>query len=219
MNFIKSLKSFSPYEGTRPSELGIAIIVGGFGASGSSTIAEMLAEHYHLSYNYGGGMMREIARIHGYDDLEDFFKMDDFISNSTEYDLQVEKFMLQALGQENVLLDSKIGAAIATKLKLGVTLKIWLDAPVEIRAKRVFEKDGDLFPENPTLEERKKLDQNIKDLEYRFDVDKKRYRLLYDIDYDKPEKYNDIVLMTQGMNANQTFDSLLKQIKIDGYLK
>jgi cytidylate kinase len=46
-----------------------------------------------------------------------------------------------------------------------------------------------------------------------------RYKELYDVEYDRQELYNDIVLDSSKLNAKETFDLILERIEDGGYIK
>jgi cytidylate kinase len=50
-------------------------------------------------------------------------------------------------------------------------------------------------------------------------MDKKRYKELYDIDYDHPEKYNDLVIDNSDQTPDQTFNLIINFLKDAGIKK
>ncbi|MCK9368378.1 (d)CMP kinase [Candidatus Dojkabacteria bacterium] len=191
----------------RPKDLGLLLVVGGPGGSGSSTVAKLLCQHFSLKYVYAGSIMRGIAKEKGFTKIEDFLKTLDEKEN-VKIDEFVDRKMLRLSYTENVLIESKVFAAMAFKLQIPTTVSIWLEAKIEVRAKR-----------KANSQKGKIIEEITKELTDRLEYDKNRYAKLYGIDYLGPKKYNDIVLDTSNMNEYQTLTLILKLIEDGGYIK
>lgn len=191
----------------RAKDLGYLIVVGGPGGSGSSTIAKLLCQKFNLRYIYGGKIMRDIAKKEGYNNLEEFLKkIDD--SNREDIDKKIDKRLMYYSYTKDILIESKIFAALAFKYRIPCTVKIWLDSNIDVRARRKY------------LNDKTKTVEQIKmDLQRRYEIDANRYKDLYGIDYKFPKKYNDIVLDTSNMNEYQTLNLIIKLIEDGGYTK
>jgi cytidylate kinase len=50
-------------------------------------------------------------------------------------------------------------------------------------------------------------------------ADGRRYMELYDVEYSKPEKYNDIVLDTSNIDEKETFNLILEKFKDGRYFE
>ena len=190
----------------RPKNLGILFVVGGYGGSGATTIAKMLARHFNLNRIYAGGLMRDIAKSNGYDKYEDFLR-DTPDSQLKKFDEIVDKKMIKFSYIPNTLIDSKIFSALATKYRIPCTVKIWLSCDIETRARRKTKKDNLDY------------DTVLDDLKERYVSDKNRFEQLYGIDYSNPKKYNDIVIDTTKMNEYQTLNLILKLIEDGKYIR
>ncbi len=206
----------------RPKDLGHLFVVGGPGGSGSSTIAKLLARKYSLNYVYGGLLMRSIAKSKGYTTPE---QLDDFLlslENSNDrfmYDKIIDKKILKLSYQPNVLIDSKIFAAIATKNRIACTVKIWLSASIETRVKRTLHKSGKYDLKSELDKNSSIYKETLTDLMRRHSADMNRYQKLYGVEYDSPKLYNDIVVDSSKIDANQTYNLILKMIDDGGYIK
>lgn len=191
---------------TRSKDLGILMIVGGPGGSGASTIAGMLARHFSLNYVYGGKVMRSLAKGYGFKNINEFFNSDVFKENS--FDFLIDQKLFQKSLKKDVLIDSKVFAALATKNDIACTVKIWLDAHIDVRSKRtVGKKKGDVC-----------FDDVRENLKKRFENDRKRFLDLYGIDFENQEKYNDIVIDSSKQSEQETFNLVLELIEQGGYL-
>jgi cytidylate kinase len=63
------------------------------------------------------------------------------------------------------------------------------------------------------------LEEIRADLVERYASDKKRFLELYDIEFENPRKYNDIVVNSSKQNAMETFEFILRLIENGRYLK
>jgi cytidylate kinase len=203
----------------RPKDLGLLIVVGGPGGSGSSTIAKMLAAHYGLHRIYGGAFMRQIARRKGYATLEEFISSDEFNLGYYHFDKQIDEETVKAAMHRDVLVESKNFAAIATNEQIPCTVKIWLDADIQTRVWRSLASKHKI--KNPEKIDKKSdlYHLTLVGLMQRYSNDKNRYSKLYGIEYEKPELYNDIVIDTTHMNAGETFNKILMEVKRGKFIK
>jgi predicted cytidylate kinase len=192
----------------------IVLVIGGPGKSGSTTIAEMLAKHFGLKRIYGGRLIREVASKKGYKDLDDYLKNED-PEEIKKFDKLVDQKLRNVARSGDVVIESKIFAAIATKEKIPCSAKIWLDADMDVRVQRALEKEG---IKNPVARWIRKI-QIKKDLITRYKIDKERYEALYGIDYDSPEKYNDLVIDNSDQSVDQTFNLIVNFLENAGIKK
>ena len=194
---------------TRSKELGHLVVVGGPGGSGASTIAKKLAQHFSLNYFYGGKLMRDLAKKHGFKNLTKFLESEIFEKNHLVFDSLIDEELFEKSFSRDILIDSKIFAALATKYEIPCTVKIWIDADIDVRAERTKgKKITDL-----TLEE---IRHN---LVKRFENDKRRFMDLYGIEFENQRKYNDILVNSSYQNEGETFEFILKLIENGRYIK
>lgn len=197
----------------RPKELGLLIVVGGPGRSGCSTISKMLATHFKLKRFYGGGIMREYAKEKGME-IEEFVKYIQEEGLGKEYDDKVDKFLLRQAYQKDVLIESKTFAAIAPNFRIPTTVRIWLHAPVDVRAMRAFLKEKRSVDRDST-----EFRDEVKRLNRRYDLDSVRFKESYGIDYSNPKLYNDIVIDSSRLNEVDTLNLILKMIRGGKYIE
>lgn len=189
----------------RPKNLGLLIVVGGFGGSGATTISKMLARKFSLKRIYAGGLMREVAKQKGYPTYEDFLKSITDVELE-KLDRELDRKMVKYSYMPNTLIDSKIFASLCTKYNIQTTVKIWLDCDIEVRAKRKALKDNLNY------------EDVLSNLQMRFEKDKVRFEKLYSIDYSSPKKCNDIVIDITKLNENQTLKLILELISNGRYI-
>lgn len=196
----------------KQNDSNLVIIVGGPGSSGSSTIAQMLSSHFNIRRIYAGDIFRKKAEEAGYDNFEDFLLS--VVKKGYYLDNEIDEELVKIAKKGGVLMESKSFAMICKNIDLHCSVSIWLYANIHVRTLRRLERDG--------YKGIKRLSAYFKirrDLKKRYRIDKSKYFALYRTDYSKPEKYNDIVLDTSKLNAEETFNLILKHIKDGGYIK
>jgi cytidylate kinase len=192
----------------------IVLVIGGPGKSGSSTIAKMLSEHFQVEHVHGGNLFREQARVRGYKSLEDYYR-DANIDEIKELDKEVDNELREYANRGGVVIESKVFAGIATKENISCFAKIWVDADLDTRVYRAVEKEGISNPIAKWIRKR----QIKKDLVLRYEIDRLRYKEMYGLDYDNPEKYNDFVIDSSGQTPDQTFNLIINYLKDAGNKK
>jgi cytidylate kinase len=190
------------------------LVIGGPGKSGSSTIGKMLAEHFNVERIYGGKFFREEAKSDGFSSVKDF--LEEMPKDEIKrLDIKVDEKLREFAKKGSVLIESKTFAAIATKEDIPCTAKIWLDADLEVRVQRAVEKEN---IENPIHRAIRRF-QIRRELSGRHRIDKERYKKLYGIDYDNPEKYNDLVIDNSKQTPEETFNLIINFLKDAGIKK
>jgi predicted cytidylate kinase len=192
----------------------IVLVIGGPGKSGCTTIAKRLAEYLGIERVYGGEFFREAAQRKGFDSLEDFLATMDS-DKVMELDREVDEKLRRYALKGDVVIESKTFAAISKKEDINCSAKIWLDASLDTRVKRALEKE-DISNPISKIFSRGRIKS---DLLRRYEMDKKRYKELYDIDYDHPEKYNDLVIDNSDQTPDQTFNLIINFLKDAGIKK
>lgn len=192
----------------------LLIVVGGPGSSGSTTIAKMLSKHFGIERVYAGGVFRDLVSQLGYPTLDSFYREGDQ-QKFHQLDKQVDQLLIERAMKGNVLIDSKVFAALATVKKIDCTAKIWLDASLPVRVSRYIGKQRDLsFYKKALL-----YIQTWWNLQRRRRKDGLRYKKLYGVDYNAQNSYNDIVIDSSCLNEDETFNLILKEINDGGLIK
>ena len=190
----------------------IVIAIGGPGGSGSTTIAKMLANHFHLKNIYAGDLFRKAAKEKDYEYFEEFLQ--EISKGGNHLDYEIDELMQEYAKQGNVVIDSKIYGALAKTKKLKCDVSIWLNAKLDVRIKRHLEKEH-----VKGINKLRRYFQIKQELKKRYRIDKEKYWRLYKVRYDKPALYYDIVLDTSDIDEQKTFDLILKRIEDGGYIE
>jgi cytidylate kinase len=166
------------------------VTISGPPGSGKSTVASALADHLEYEHISGGDIFRGLAEERDMS-LEEFNEL-------AEEDPQIDKDLDRQLretarNQDDVVLESRLAGWMAGEY---ADIKIWLDAPMGVRARRIAERE-DKTPAAARAETEKREQSETQ-----------RYEEYYAIDFDDitiydlsvntarwgPEAVTDIVL-------------------------
>ena len=196
------------YQIERPRDLGLLVVIGGPGGSGSSTIAKILAEKWNLHRVCAGEIMRNKIEKK---ELSEYLVRQ--VTSHPEIDHSIDQFMVKMSYYPNILIEGKVFAVLATQMGIPCTLKIWITADFSTRIQRILEREGLLKKRIFIGTDDPLYKETEEQLMRRQANDIKRYRKLYKADLTKPEKYNDIVIDTTGLNVPFTIHKIFDEIK------
>ncbi len=148
------------------------ITISGPIGSGKSTVAADLAEALSYEHVSGGDIFRELADERGYTPLE-FNKLaeeDDAIDRDLD-----RRLRQTARERDEVILESRLSGWMAGEY---ADLKFWFDAPEEVRARRVAER------------EEQDYDEALSEMRARAESEYTRYLEYYDIDFEDRSIYD-----------------------------
>jgi len=184
---------------TKPlAKRNIVICIAGMTACGKSTVARRLAEKYGLKYVSGGTALRELAIRMGYKAQErDWWETTEgmrFLERRLRdfrFDKQVDNEMLKWAEQGNVVLDSW---TMPWLFKNG--FNVWIEVSSQERARRLARRD------KVSIREAEKA---IKEKDGKT---KRIYERLYGFKLGEDFSPFDLVLDTELLSANETFENL-----------
>ncbi len=169
------------------------ITVSGPPGSGKTTVASMLASRLGYPLIVGGRIFRHMAQEHGMT-LEEFSR---YAEAHHEVDRELDERLAEELRKRrDVVLDSRLGGWIA-HLHGIPAFKVFLTAPLEIRAMRLMGRDGGT------------LDEVIERVKYREESERKRYMEIYGIDFGDTSIY-DLVLDTSDMRPEEVAEEIAR---------
>jgi len=184
------------------------IIVSGLAGSGKSTLAQQIAKKFGMKCVHASGILRELLDKDVDDISEGAGKNTgwweskegrEFLENRTKdgkFDRMLDKKLLEIIEQGNVVLDSWTMPWLSKK-----GFKIWLDASVEIRAKRVSGRDNNSI---------KEMEESIRE---RDEKTAKIYKELYSFNLGKDLTPFDLVLITNKMKKHEVFEKAVEALK------
>jgi len=176
----------------------IVICIAGMTACGKSTVARRLADKYRLKYVSGGTALKELAIRMGYKaqdrgwwETTEGKRFLEQRQRDFRFDKQVDTELLKWAEQGNVVLDSW---TMPWLFKNG--FKIWIDVSPQERAKRLARRN------KISLREAEKA------VTEKDEKTKRIYERLYDFKLGENFSPFDLVLDTELLSADETFEAL-----------
>jgi len=172
------------------------ITISGPPGGGKSTNAAALAEALGYDHVSGGDIFRALADERGFSlaEFNELAESDDQIDRDLDAQLRET-----ARERDDVILESRLAGWMAGEY---ADVKIWLDAPAEVRAERIADRED------------KSVTEALRETEEREESETQRYREYYGIDFADRSIY-DLSVNTARWSEDATLDILLAAI--EGY--
>lgn len=163
------------------------VTVGGEIGAGKSTVARALACQLGLRYLSAGEVFRDEARRRGLS-LEALGRL---AEEDPTIDRELDAMQVEAARGGDILIDSRLSGWL-----IDGDLRIWLRAPLDVRARRVAARDG--LP----------YEEALREVETREACERRRYRDIYQIDLADLSRYH-VVLDTSRWGADDIVAALV----------
>ena len=163
------------------------ITISGPPGSGKSTVAAAVAEAFGLDHVSGGDVFRGLAAERGLSlaEFNELAEEDDAIDRDLDRRLRET-----AAERDDVVIESRLSGWMAGDY---ADLKVWLDAPLSVRAARIADREG-------TSAERAEEETRVRE-----ESERKRYAEYYDIDFTDRSIY-DLGVNTARWDAEAVID-------------
>ncbi len=174
------------------------ITISGLPGSGKSTVAKMLAKKLNWPRVNAGAIFRAQATKAGLT-LEEF---GDYLAKNPDEDMAIDELVLTfARKHKKAVLEGRVAGWLAKKQRLPA-LKIWLKAPLAIRAKRAAERDHQT------------IDEAMKAIKKREGAERERYFKMYGLDIRRRSIYN-VAIPTEKLKPDEIVRFILKKIPLN----
>jgi len=173
------------------------LTISGLHGTGKSTIGKLISQKLGLKYYSTGQAFRDLANDMNFT-LEEF---SDYVEKNPEIDMKLDDKIKEIALKDNVLIDSQLSAYLLESM---ANFKILLTCPLEIRVKRMTERDAVLY------------DDKLKETTIRENSELARFNKLYDIDLNdqsKMEKIYDLIIDTSELTVEEILEKIFSDLK------
>jgi len=180
----------------------VVIAISGMPGAGSSTIGELLAKKLKLAFFSVGRYNKDEAKKYIKNEKEtkravEFWKQDEKFLNS--FHKKTDEMQIERAKKGNVVIEGKLAIHF---LKDIADYKIWLWAPMMIRAERIQMRDKIPFEEA------------LKNLEEKEQLERENWNKMYGFDYFSQREYADLVIDTSDKTTEEIVDFIIKKFKL-----
>jgi CMP/dCMP kinase len=169
----------------------IVTVSGEIGA-GKSTVARSLARALHLRHLSAGEVFRQEAQRRGVS----LAALGRLAEQDPSIDKALDDMQVRAAQGGDILVESRLSGWL-----IDGDLRIWLKAPLPVRAARVASRDSASY------------NQALGDIQEREECERRRYRAIYGVDLGDLARYH-VVLDTSIWTADDIVDVLLRLARL-----
>ncbi len=167
--------------------------ISGLHGTGKSTIGKLIADKLGIQYYSTGQAFRDLAQEMNMT-LEEYSK---YVEENPEIDKDLDNKIIGIAKKGNIIIDSQLSGYI---LKSVADFKVLLICPLEVRIKRMTERD------NTTYE------QKLKETKLREKSELERFKHLYNIDLSDQKEIQhiyDLILNTKNLTVEKIVEKIL----------
>lgn len=171
----------------------VTVAISGLHGTGKTTASKALANKFELKYISGGEVFREMA------DEKDMnlTEFSEYVEDNPEIDRRIDRRTAEESRKDGILIDARLAGWMAEK----ADVKILLTAPLEVRVRRIAEREDRSFEEVR------------KETISRESSERERYKDLYNINVSDHSTF-DVVLNTEKFNQKEMIKILSEAIKL-----
>jgi cytidylate kinase len=167
------------------------LTISGLPGSGTTTVGKLLAEHYGVEMISAGDVFRGLAKERGMT-LAEFGAL---AESDPSIDIEIDKRQSKiANSSDGLILEGRLAGHMAEN-----ALKLWVKAPMEVRVRRIVEREGSSF------------DIRLRETVEREASEALRYKEIHSIDINDLSIY-DIVIDSSRWDQFVITDILIKAI-------
>ncbi len=173
------------------------LTISGLHGTGKSTIGKLIAENLALRYYSTGQAFRDLA-----EDLNMTLKeFTEYVEENPEIDKNLDDKIIEIAQKDNIIIDSQLSGYILRSI---ADFKMLLICPLEIRVKRMAERDDTSY------------DEKLKETVLREKSELERFKILYNIDLRDREKIKaiyDLIVNTESLTIEEILKLILTNLE------
>ena len=169
------------------------ITIGGLAGTGTTTTAVLLSEKLDIPFVSSGSIFRSMAKEKGMSVLE----FSEFAERNDDIDKEIDRRQAElAKSSQNLILEGRLSAFFVE-----ADLKLWLMAPIDVRAKRISQRES------------KSVDVAKKEIKIREESEALRYLDIHNIDIGNLDIY-DLMINTDRFDPESITKIILTTLKV-----
>ena len=169
------------------------ITIGGVAGSGTTTVAKVLSERLGIPFVSAGAIFREMAAERGMTPIE-FGK---FAESNTDIDKEIDNRQAKLAEEaDDLIVEGRLSAYF-----IDADLKVCFTAPLDVRAKRVCEREG------------KSVETAREEILAREESEAIRYMDIHNIDITDMDIY-DLIINTNSFDPDSISEIILTTLKV-----
>jgi predicted cytidylate kinase len=172
------------------------ITIGGPPGSGKTTVAKLLSQKLDMALVVIGEIFRSLAKEKGYT-LSEFGEI---ASSDHSIDIELDKRTIEKARQDNLVLEGRLAGVMLQKNDIP-SFKIWLDADITERAKRIAQRDGG------------EIEDVISLIRKREQCELDRYQEIYGVKLTDKNIY-DLIIDTTDISSEKVVDIILDALEV-----
>ncbi|MEM7825692.1 MAG: cytidylate kinase family protein [Candidatus Aenigmatarchaeota archaeon] len=174
----------------------LVIVISGPPGVGTTSVGKEVAKKLKLRFLSPGKTYKSFLKEKEAKAALEFWKTR--LGKSKKLHESLDKNQIKEAKKGNIVITGKLSIYF---LKDIANYKIWLEAPLEVRAKRTSQRDKISFEEA------------LKQISERERMERKEWKDIYGFDYFDLKKYADLVLDNSNLTLKETVDKILSFIK------
>jgi len=173
------------------------LTISGLHGTGKSTIGKLVADKLGIKYYSTGQAFRDLAKEMNLT-LEE---LSEYAEKNPGIDEKLDNKIIEIAQKGDIIIDSQLSAYILESI---ADFKILLTCPLEIRIKRMAQRDKESY------------DKKLEETNIRENSELVRYKKLYNIDLKdeiKIEELYNLIIDTENLTVDEVLEKILNAIK------